>query len=255
MFEKIDLTQKLSREEYAERMPELQKQLHLLQRRCRRAKLASIIVFEGWSACGKGRVINRLTERLEPRGFTLHNIVAPRTHEKRMPWLCRFWSKIPNWGEMAIFDGSWYRRVLLEELEKELTDAEYQRAFNDIRSFESALADDRYLIVKFFLHIDKSTQKKRLKKLASDPLMEWRVKEKDWRQHRKYDKYLLAIEDMIRFTDAGQAPWVIIEARNQRWARVKVLQTLTVHLERGLQQIESRNNNESESNASQSRSQ
>jgi len=224
-------------------MPDLQQHLHLLQRRCRKAELASIIVFEGWSACGKGKVINRLTERLEPRGFSLHNIVAPRTHEKRMPWLGRFWSKIPKWGEMAIFDGSWYRRVLLEELENKLTDAEYQTAFNDIRSFENALADDRYLLVKFFLHINKKTQKKRLKKLESDPLTEWRVQEKDWRQHRRYDRYLLVIEDMLRLTDAGSAPWVIVEAKNQRWARVKVLESLCDHLERGLQKFEPKDNN------------
>jgi polyphosphate kinase 2 (PPK2 family) len=245
MFEKIDLSLKLSKKEYLARMPALQQNLLLLQRRCRKAGLASIIVFEGWSACGKGQVINKLTERLEPRGFSLHNIVAPRTHEKKLPWLWRFWSKLPNWGEMAIFDGSWYRRVLLEELEKELTEVEYQRAFNDIRSFEGALADDRYLIVKFFLHIHKNTQKKRLKKLESDPLMEWRVQEKDWRQHRKYDDYLIAIEEMIRLTDAGSTPWVIVEAQNQRWARVKVLESLSEHLERGLHGIEKQKNNES----------
>jgi len=245
MFEKIDLERKLSKEDYSARVPKLQNHLHLLQRRCRKAGLASIILFEGWSACGKGKVISRLTERLEPRGFSLHNIVAPRTHEMTLPWLWRFWSKIPNWGEMAIFDGSWYRRVLLEELEKELTEGEYHRAFNDIRSFERALADDRYLIVKFFLHIDKNTQKKRLKKLNSDPLMEWRVQEKDWRQHRKYDDYLIAIEEMISLTDAGPAPWIIVEARNQRWARVKVLESLSDQLERGLQRFEKQDNKES----------
>jgi polyphosphate kinase 2 (PPK2 family) len=249
MFEKIDLSKKLSKEEYSARMPELQKALHLLQRRCRKAGLASIVVFEGWSACGKGRVINKLTERLEPRGFSLHNIVAPRTHEMQLPWLWRFWSRIPNWGAMAIFDGSWYRRVLLEELEKELTGVEYQRAFTDIRSFERTLADDRYLVVKFFLHISKSKQKKRLRKLEADPLMEWRVQEKDWRQHRKYDEYLIALEEMIRLTDAGQAPWIIVEAHNLRWARVKVFESLSEHLERGLQRTEKPHNEESTQDA------
>jgi polyphosphate kinase 2 (PPK2 family) len=237
MFEKIDLNKKLSKEEYASSMPMLQDQLHQLQGKCRQAGLAVIVVVEGWSACGKGQVIRKLTERIEPRGFFVHNIVGARTHEKQMPWLWRFWSKLPNWGEMAIFDGSWYRRVLLEELEKELEDLEYQRAFNDIRSFERTLADDRYLIVKFFLHIDKQTQKKRLKKLQSDPLTKWRVQEKDWRQHRKYDDYLLAIEEMIRITDAGPAPWVIVESRNRRWARIRVLEYLTDHLEQGLQRL------------------
>lgn len=249
MFEKIDLSNKLSKQEYSARMPELQKDLHLLQRRCRKARVASIILFEGWSACGKGRVINKLTERLEPRGFSLHNIVAPRTHEMQLPWLWRFWSRLPNWGEMAIFDGSWYRRVLLEEMEKELTEVEYQRAFSDICSFERTLADDRYLIVKFFLHIDKNTQKKRLKKLESDPLMEWRVQEKDWRQHRKYDDYLTATEEMIRMTDSGSSPWIIIEARNLRWARVKVFENLSQQLQQGLLKFETQQISEGESDA------
>ena len=238
MLEKIDLTKKLSKEEYSSRMPALQEQLHLLQRRCRNAGLASIAIFEGWSACGKGKVIRKLTERLEPRGFSLHNTLAPRTHEIPLPWLWRFWSKLPNWGEMAIFDGSWYRRVLLESMEKELAEVDYQRAFTDIRSLERTLSDDRYLIVKFFLHIDKKTQRKRMKRLQSDPLTEWRVKESDWRQHRRYDEYVVAIERMIQLTDAGLAPWVIVEASNQRWARVKVLESFIERLLKGLQALE-----------------
>lgn len=238
MLEKIDLSQRLSKEEYSSRMPALQEQLFLLQRRCRNTGLASIAVFEGWSSCGKGRVIRKLTQRLEPRGFSLHNTLAPRTHERPLPWLWRFWSKLPNWGEMAIFDGSWYRRVLLESMEQDLSEVDYQRAFNDIRSLERTLSDDRYLIVKFFLHIDKKTQRKRLKRLQSDPLTDWRVKESDWRQHRRYDEYLIAIEKMIQRTDSGLAPWVIIEASNQRWARVKVLESLIGRLVKGLQQFE-----------------
>jgi polyphosphate kinase 2 (PPK2 family) len=139
---------------------------------------------------------------------------------------------------MAIFDGSWYRRVLLESMETELSEVDYQRAFTDIRSLERTLSDDRYLIVKFFLHIDKKTQRKRMKKLQSDPLTEWRVKESDWRQHRRYDEYVVAIERMIQLTDAGLAPWVIVEASNQRWARVKVLESFIERLLKGLQTLE-----------------
>ncbi len=234
MLEKLDLGLALTKEEYQKRMPPLQRRLHRLQRECAEVQLASAVIFEGWDAAGKGTSIRKLTQRLEPRAFKLHSITPPRTFEKHLPWLWRFWAKIPNWGEMAIFDRSWYGRVLVERVEKLTSEPEWRRAYADINSFERALAEDRYVLVKFFLHIDKKTQKKRFKKLESDPLTRWQVQEEDWRHHRTYGEYLIAIEEMLERTETEWAPWTVVEARDRRWMRVKIFEALAARLEEAL---------------------
>ena len=226
MLETLDLNLDLSRAEYKERIPDLQRDLLLLQRASWEADLATIIVFEGWSGSGKGGAIGKLTQRLEPRGFSLHATRQPRTVQTRLPWMWRFWQNIPNWGEIAIFDRSWYRRVVLERVEGQIDEKTWSEAYNDIVGFEQTLTDDRYLIVKFFLHISKDEQKKRLKKAESDPRKAWRVEDRDRRQHAKYDDYRVAIEEMLARTEAEWAPWTLIAATDKRWTRVRVFETL-----------------------------
>jgi polyphosphate kinase 2 (PPK2 family) len=153
MLEKVDLTRAIPKEEYKARMPALQASLYDLQLSTSEAGLPSVIVFEGWEAAGKGTCINVLTSRLEPRAFKLHVIQEPRTHELHMPWLYRFWQRIPSYGQMAIFDRSWYRRVLEERVEKITPKSEWQKAYRDISDFERTLADDGYAVVKLFFHI------------------------------------------------------------------------------------------------------
>ena len=155
MLEKIDLTRKLPKEAYQRLKPRLQRRLYDLQKACWDAKIPTIIVFEGWDAAGKGTAINLLTSRLDPRGFKLHPIQAPRTYETHLPWLWRFWQKTPNYGEMAIFDRSWYGRVLVERVEGLTPVQEWRKGYRDIGDFERTLSDDGYVIVKFFLHIAK----------------------------------------------------------------------------------------------------
>ena len=182
MLEKVDLTRAISKEEYKTRLPALQASLYDLQLRTSEAGLPSVIVFEGWEAAGKGTCINVLTSRLEPRAFKLHVIQEPRTHELHMPWLYRFWQRIPNYGHMAIFDRSWYRRVLDERVEKITPASEWQKAYRDITDFERTLADDGYAMVKLFFHIGKKEQKQRFKKLESHPLTRWQVQQADWKR-------------------------------------------------------------------------
>ncbi len=234
MLEKLDLGLRLPKQEYRERMPALQRRLHELQRVCARARIAPIVVFEGWDAAGKGTAIRKLTQRLEPRAFKLYAIQRPRSAEQQLPWLCRFWARIPNWGEMAIFDRSWYGRVLVERVERLTPKPVWQRAYADINSFERTLAQDRYVIIKFFLHIDKKTQKRRFKKLESNPLTQWQVDPEDWEHHRKYGAYHVAIEEMLERTETEWAPWTVVEAADRRWTRAKIVETLISRIEEAL---------------------
>jgi len=234
MLEALDLSRKLSKAKYKKRKLRMQYRLHRLQRACWESEVAPVVVFEGWDAAGKGTAISRLTQRLEPRGFSLHAIREPRTSETYMPWMWRFWVLVPNWGEMAIFDRSWYGRVLVERVEGLLDESQWRQAYSDIVSFERALADDRYLIVKFFLHISKDEQEKRFRRLESDPRTAWHVEEEDWEHHAKYDDYLVAVEEMLARTESEWGPWTLVEATDRRWARIKILDTLIRRMEEGL---------------------
>jgi polyphosphate kinase 2 (PPK2 family) len=234
MLEKIDLNRTLPKQEYKALMPRLQRRLYDLEKACWDANMPSVIVFEGWDAAGKGTSINVLTSRLDPRGFKLYPIQAPRTFETHLPWLWRFWQKLPNYGEMAIFDRSWYGRVLVERVEGLTPVRDWRKGYRDIADFERTLADDGYVITKFWLHISKEEQKRRFKALEKDPLKSWHVQSEDWEHHRKYDEYVLAVEEMLERTDTEWGPWTIVEATDRRWARVKIFQTIIQRLEEAL---------------------
>jgi polyphosphate kinase 2 (PPK2 family) len=236
MLEKVDLGLKLTKEEYKRLIPRLQRRLYDLEKACWDANMPSIIVFEGWDAAGKGTSINKLTSRLDPRGFKLYPIREARTFEKHLPWLWRFWLKTPNYGEMAIFDRSWYGRVLVERVEGLTPVQEWRKGYRDIVDFERALADDGYVIAKFWLHISKAEQKRRFKRLEKNPLKSWHVQPEDWEHHRKYTEYLLAVEEMLERTDTEWGPWTIVEATDRRWARVKIFQTIIQRLEEALKE-------------------
>jgi polyphosphate kinase 2 (PPK2 family) len=235
MLEKIDLNRKLPKGEYKTLMPRLRDQLYDLQKTCWESGIPTVILFEGWDAAGKGTAVKALTRRLEPRGFKLYPIQAPRTYETHMPWLWRFWLKLPNYGEMAIFDRSWYGRVLVERVEQLTPETAWRKAYRDIANFERTIADDGYVIVKFWLHISQKEQKQRFKKLEADPLESWHVQPEDWEHHRKYDEYLRAIEEMLERTETEWGPWTIVEATDRRWARVKIFTTIINSLEEALQ--------------------
>lgn len=236
MLEKVDLTAKIAKQEYKARFPLLRNRLYDLQKACWDAGIPVVILFEGWDAAGKGTTINKLTQRLDPRGFKLYPIQAPRTHEVHMPWLWRFWLKVPNYGEMAVFDRSWYGRVLVERVEKLTPKDQWRKAFQDIVDFERNLSADGYIIIKFFMHISKKEQKKRFKKLEKDPLESWHVQPEDWEHHRKYDEYVVAIEEMLERTETEWGPWTIVESTDRNWARVKVFETIIHRMEIALQE-------------------
>jgi len=234
MLEKIDLTKKISKEEFKELYPELQERLYTVQKLSWDARIPVVILFEGWDAAGKGTSIQELTEPLDPRGFKLYPIRAARTYEKAHPWLWRFWAKLPARGEWAIFDRSWYGRVLVERVENIIPEVEWRRGYRDIVDFERTIADDGHLIIKFFLHISQKEQKLRFKKLIQDPLTSWHVSPEDWEHHRMYSDWFLAYEEMFERTESEWGPWTIIEATDRRHTRVKIAQTIIKALEERL---------------------
>jgi len=235
MLEALDLNRELSKADYKEQLPLLQSRLHQLQRACWKEKLATIVVLEGWDASGKGSVISKITQRLEPRGFSLHAVREPRTFESHLPWMWRFWAKLPNWGEIAIFDHSWYSRVLVERVDGLIEPIQWTQAYNDITAFEQALVDDRYLLAKFFLHISKQEQAERFKALESDPRTRWQVEPEDWDQNQRNDEYRVVVEKMLERTETEWGPWTLVAATDHRWTRVRVLQTMIEVMEEGLE--------------------
>ena len=231
MLENINLKKKLPREEYKRNLPSLQGRLYDLEKACWDQGVPTVIVFEGWDASGKGTTISAMTQRLDPRGFKLHPITAPRTYELQHPWLWRFWLKVPNRGEMVIFDHSWYGRVLEERVEGTTPEKVWRQAYRDILEFERMLADNGTTILKFFLHISKKEQKERFKAIEDDPLEAWRVTPDDWARHKQYDEYLVATEEMLEMTESEFAPWTIVEATSKWHARQKVFETVIAGME------------------------
>jgi polyphosphate kinase 2 (PPK2 family) len=238
MLDKIDLGMKVPKKEYKQLMPALRDQLYDLQKASWDAGIPVIILFEGWDAAGKGTSIQYLTRRLDPRGFKLYPIRPARTYEKKHPWLWRFWLKIPGRGEWAIFDRSWYGRVLVERVEQLIPRKDWRRAYRDIVDFERTLADDGYVIIKFFLHIGKEEQRKRFDALSSDPLMAWKVEPEDWERHNQYDEWLQIYEEMFERTDTEWGVWTIVEATDRFYTRIKIFQTLIGVLEERLRNLD-----------------
>ncbi len=235
MLENVDLEQKLRKNTYQKQRPRLQQRLYTLQIACRDAGIPVIIVFEGWDAAGKDAAMKMLTQKLDPRSFTLHNIQPPRTYETRMPWLWRFWLKIPRYGDMAIFYHSWYERVLTDRVETGLLRQDLHKAYRDIGTFERTLADDGYVIVKLFFHISQEEQARRFNAMQRDPLSSWRVRPEHWERHHKYAQYVVAIEEMLQYTAASPSPWEIIPATDERWARIATFAAVIRRMEDALQ--------------------
>ncbi len=230
MLEQLDLTRELSQDEYRARMKPLKFEMYEIGRAVHDSKTPVIVVFEGWGAAGKGRAITELTARLDPRGFRVHPINPPSTREIRYPWLHRFWSKIPARGEIAIFHGSWYRRVLIDRVAKNISKAEWREGFRDIQDFERTLADDGVVIQKFWLHIPEKEQKRRIKKLLESKTTAWRVSEEAKIETKEYDAYAFAAEEMFGYTQAEYAPWTLVSAMDRRWLNAQIFQALIARL-------------------------
>lgn len=238
MLDKVDLSLKIeNKKKYEQMLKELQIRLITLQKALMEENIGCIIVFEGWDAAGKGGAIKRITERLDPRGYKVHATAAPSSEEKKYHYLRRFWTRIPKYGKISIFDRSWYGRVLVERVEKFANNNEWSRAYDEINAFERMLVEEQYLIIKFWFHISKEEQLKRFRERETNPLKSWKITSEDWRNREKWDEYLTCAEEMLMKTHTSTAPWTIIEGEDKKFARLKCLQTLVSFLEVNLEEM------------------
>ena len=235
MLDLIDLSKTLPKDAYRERLPVLRRRLLQLQQAAWQANIASVLVFEGWDGAGKSDCVRKVTERLEPRGFRVHYVTRkPRTYERYLPWMWRFWLEIPNYGQMTIFHRSWYRRVMLRRGEGRVDELGWHRAVRDILDFERALTDDGYLLIKFFLHLSKEEREARFKAMEQDPAESWRIGKRSWKHHHRYEDYFALAEEILARTETAAGPWKVIEATDYRWARIAIFQTIVNRLEEAM---------------------
>jgi polyphosphate kinase 2 (PPK2 family) len=240
MLESLNLKKKLSKPAYGRTMPQLQDRLRRLQYEARAAGIATIICLEGWEMSERGQVVQTLTEKLDPRLIRVFRGVPPTWLEQRHHFLWRYEIALPSYGEMAVFDHSWYSRVLEDRCDKVAKKRVWQQAYPQIAQFERWLTDDGQIVIKFWLHISKKEQKKRIRKTLRNPLLLWKVTKDTKRQHKRYSKWIVAVEEMVAKTNAAQAPWTLVEANDSHWARVRVFRTIIDRLEKALAQRKAR---------------
>jgi polyphosphate kinase 2 (PPK2 family) len=241
-LDSLDLSLKLSKEEETERLEAGHQRLAAL-RLALGGKLGEgelgppvCCVFEGWDASGKGGAIKRLVAPLDLRHVRVAQFAAPTPDEKRHHFLWRFWPALPGWGGMAVFDRSWYGRVLVERVEGYATVDQWKRAYDEIVDFERTLALEGMILIKFWIHISDKEQLKRFKKREGDPLKSWKLTEEDWRNREKRPAYAKAVEDMLARTDHELGHWQLVEGDSKKWARVKVLETVIAEIESGMRE-------------------
>jgi polyphosphate kinase 2 (PPK2 family) len=193
-----------------------------------------VVVFEGWDASGKGGAIKRLVAPLDPRHVRVVQFAAPSEDEKRHHFLRRFWPALPGWGGMAVFDRSWYGRVLVERVEGLATREQWLRAYDEINSFERTLADEGSIVVKLWLHISAEEQLRRFEGRAADPLKAWKLTGEDWENRERRPEYEQAVEDMLARTDQPHARWRPVAAESKRFARVEVVRVVNEEIEVGM---------------------
>lgn len=230
----IPLDKTIEEKAYREELDSLQAQLRELHNRLYRKQVPVVIAYEGWDAAGKGGNIKRITGALDPRGFEVHPIASPEPHEKARHYLWRFWTRLPKTGHIAIFDRTWYGRVMVERLEGFCSENDWKRAYNEINEFEKELSDWGAVIIKFWVQIDKDTQLERFTERQNTPEKQWKITDEDWRNREKWDDYEVAVNEMIQKTSTTYAPWHILESVDKRYARIKALKIVIEELQKAL---------------------
>ena len=234
MLETLNLGTKMEKEPYLKVYSALQDRLRQIQYDLQKAEIATVVIFEGVDGAGKGTTITRLVERLDPRLYRVVPATAPTEEERGRHFLWRYQMKLPSDGAMTIYDRSWYGRVLVERLDGKVGPEEVRQAYTEIRDFERWLADDGQVVVKFWLHITKKMQKKRLKAIEKDKIHSWKVSPEDWKHHKDYEKWVKAAEQMLTATDTPHAPWTLVAASDKRGCRVQVFEALLKRMEEAL---------------------
>jgi polyphosphate kinase 2 (PPK2 family) len=239
-LDEVGTRAKLPKGEYEPRLERAQKLLA-----ARRLQLAGklgdgrlgpplCVVFEGWDASGKGGAIKRMTAELDSRHVRVKEFAAPTDDEKRHHYLARFVAPLPGWGGMAVLDRSWYGRVLVERVEGFASEEQWQRAYEEIVAFETGLAREGQLTVKFWLHISDEEQLYRFERRQKNPLKAWKLTDEDWRNREKRPAYCEALEDMFERTDHDAGRWHVIPADSKKYTRVTVIETTIAEAERAM---------------------
>ena len=231
----MDMSLNLPEKDYKAELGQLQGRLSELARDPRFKSRSMVVAFEGADAAGKGGAIRRITAALDARQFQVIPVAAPTEEERAQPHLWRFWRHLPRHNHMAIFDRTWYGRVLVERVEGFCTPADWQRAYSEINDFEHELVDAGTIVVKFWLQISQEEQLRRFKEREQIAFKRFKITEEDWRNREKWDAYQLAICDMVERTSTGDVPWTLVESNDKNYARVKILRTLCATLEQALE--------------------
>ena len=226
MFQTAELGQRVSREDFDRVSNDLRTDLLALQQELRNADFPVVVVFAGVDGAGKGESVNLINEWMDPRWIVTRAYGEASDEERERPSYWRFWRDLPPKGQIGLFLSCWYSRPILEHVHGKSTVAEFDRQLGRVVAFEKMLADDGALILKFWMHLGKDAQKRRLKSLEKDELQSWRVGKTDWRNWRLYDSFIGAAERTLRRTDTGQSRWVIVEGEDARFRSVTVLTTL-----------------------------
>jgi len=234
MLNQADLSLSLDKEDYESQLRKYQVRLRELEYQMYHHRLPALVVYEGWDAAGKGGNIKRLTETLDPRGYSVHAYAAPRGEEREHHYLWRFWRQVPKAGHLAIFDRSWYGRVLVERVEGFAKPEEWQRAYEEINEFERHLTSFPMVLCKFWLHISLEEQLARFNERASIAYKRYKLTDEDWRNREKWPQYQEAVEEMLVRTSTLNAPWTVVEGNCKYYARVKTLKTLCDAVERAI---------------------
>ena len=234
-LKKADLTLTMSKEEYKKQLAQLQARISELHGEFYRYRIPVVLGFEGWDAGGKGGAIKRLTETMDPRGYQVHPTASPNDIEKVHHYLWRFWKNVPKDGHIAIFDRTWYGRVMVERIEGFCREDEWRRAYEEINDMENQLYQHGTLIIKFWMQIDKDEQKRRFEERMANPQKRWKITDEDWRNRAKWDQYERAVDEMLIRTSTTYAPWVIVEGNSKYYARIKVLRTVVDAMEERLE--------------------
>ena len=232
----MDLNKSLTREEYKARLKELQKELSKLHGKLYTKRIPVILAFEGWDAGGKGGAIKRLTQALDPRGYEVHPTASPNDIERAHNHLWRFWTSLPKAGHVEIFDRTWYGRVMVERIEGFCSEDEWRRAYKEMNSMEKNWADYGAVVLKFWMQIDKDEQERRFTERQNTPDKQWKITDEDWRNRAKWDQYEVAVDEMLVKTSTTYAPWIIVEANDKLYARIKVLETVVNTLKERLKE-------------------
>ncbi len=228
----LDQSQAVDDREYKPKLKEYQLRLIKLQLKlAANNKHSLIVVAEGPDAAGKGGAVKRLVEKLDPRTVRVYSTIKPTAEENRYHYMWRFWNRLPPRGQIAIFDRSWYGRVLVERVEGFATEAQWRRAYREINEFERLLLDDGTVILKFYFHITKEEQLTRFKRREADPSKSWKISDEDWRNRRHWDEHNAAAEEAFERTSSPGAPWHLIAGNYKWYARLEMLRVTIQALE------------------------